>query len=199
MKVSLNWIKKYIDLPKDVTPSKIAYDLTLRTVEVEGLENTKDKFHDIVVGKILEVKDHPNADSLKICITDIGEDMPVQIVCGGENLYKDELVVVSKPGAEVYWHGEDQLVKIKETKMRGEDSYGMICGATEVYLENFFPPKSEREIVDLSGIKCKPGDEIADVVYMDDVHQNMVKGYDQFTKDAIYKYVLQFQTLFPNI
>ena len=169
MKVSLNWIKKYIDLPKDVTPSKIAYDLTLRTVEVEGLENTKDKFHDIVVGKILEVKDHPNADSLKICITDIGEDMPVQIVCGGENLYKDELVVVSKPGAEVYWHGEDQLVKIKETKMRGEDSYGMICGATEVYLENFFPPKDEREIVDLSGIKCKPGDEIADVVYMDDV------------------------------
>ena len=57
--------------------------------------------------------------------------MPVQIVCGGENLYKDELVVVSKPGAEVYWHGEDQLVTIKETKMRGEDSYGMICGATK--------------------------------------------------------------------
>ena len=56
MKVSLNWIKRYIDLPKDVTPSKIAYDLTLRTVEVEGVENTKDKFHDIVVGKILEVK-----------------------------------------------------------------------------------------------------------------------------------------------
>ena len=168
MKVSLNWIRKYIDLPKDVTPSKIAYDLTLRTVEVEGVENTKDKFHDIVVGKILEVKDHPNADNLKICITDIGEDMPVQIVCGGENLYKDELVVVSKPGAEVYWHGEDSLVKIKETKMRGEDSYGMICGATEVYLENFFPPESEREIVDLSGIKCKPGDLIADVVYMDD-------------------------------
>ena len=168
MKVSLNWIRKYIDLPKDVTPSKIAYDLTLRTVEVEGVENTKDKFHDIVVGKILEVKDHPNADSLKICITDIGEDMPVQIVCGGENLYKNELVVVSKPGAEVYWHGEDSLVKIKETKMRGEDSYGMICGATEVYLENFFPPESEREIVDLSGIKCKPGDNIADVVFMDD-------------------------------
>ena len=168
MKLSLNWIKKYIDLPKDLTPSQIAYDLTLRTVEVESVENTKDKFHDIVVGKILEVKDHPNADTLKICITDIGEDNPVQIVCGGENLYKDELVVVSKPGAEVYWHGEDELVKIKETKMRGEDSYGMICGATEVYLDQLFPPTSDREIVDLKGIDCKPGDNIADVVYMDD-------------------------------
>ena len=168
MKVSLNWVKKYIDLPKELTPKQIAYDLTLRTVEVEGVENTKDKFHDIVVGKIKEVKDHPNADSLKICITDIGEEKPVQIVCGGSNLYKDELVVVSKPGAEVYWHGEDELVKIKETKMRGEPSYGMICGAEEVYLENFFPPQDEREIVDLSKIDCKVGDNIADVICMDD-------------------------------
>ena len=168
MKVSLNWVKKYIDLPKKLTPKQIAYDLTLRTVEVEGVENTKDKFHDIVVGKIKEVKDHPNADSLKICITDIGEEKPVQIVCGGSNLYKDELVVVSKPGSEVYWHGEDELVKIKETKMRGESSYGMICGATEVYLDQFFPTDDEREIVDLSGIDCKVGQNIADVIYMDD-------------------------------
>ena len=58
MKVSLNWVKRYIDLPKDLTARQIAYDLTLRTVEVESVENTKDKFHDIVVGKILEVKDH---------------------------------------------------------------------------------------------------------------------------------------------
>ena len=168
MKVSLNWIKKYVDLPKDLTNEQIAYDLTLRTVEVDSVENTKDKFHDIVVGKILEVKDHPNADSLKICITDIGEKEPVQIVCGGSNLYKDELVVVSKPGSEVYWHGEDELVKIKETKMRGEYSYGMICGATEVYLDQFFPPEDEREIVDLSGIDCKVGENIADVIDMDD-------------------------------
>ena len=57
MKVSLNWVKKYVDLPSDVTEKQIAYDLTLRTVEVESVENTKEKFHDIVVGKILEVKE----------------------------------------------------------------------------------------------------------------------------------------------
>jgi len=168
MRVSLNWIKKYVDLPKELTPADIAYDLTLRTVEVDSVENTSEKYHDIVVGKILEIKNHPNADLLKICITDIGEKEPVQIVCGGTNLYEGEMVVVSKPGAEVVWHGEGEPVKIKETKMRGEASYGMICGATEVYLDKFFPPKDDHEIVDLKGIDCYPGQNIAEVICMED-------------------------------
>ena len=169
MKVSLNWVRKYVDLPKEITDKQIAYDLTLRTVEVEGVENTGAKFHDIVVGKILEVKEHPNADSLKICIVNVGEQEPKQIVCGGSNLYEGEYVVVSKPGAEVYWHGEAELVKIKETKMRGESSYGMICGAEEVYLENIFPPKDNHEIVDLTGLNCKTGQNIAELICMNDV------------------------------
>ncbi len=168
MKVSLNLIKKYVDLPKELTSKQIAYDLTLRTVEVESVENTSEKYHDIVVGKILEVRNHPNADLLKICITDIGQKEPVQIVCGGSNLYEGEYVVVSKPGAEVVWHGEGEPVKIKETKMRGEMSFGMICGATEVYLDNFFPPKDEHEIVDLKGIDCYPGQNISEIVCMED-------------------------------
>ena len=73
MKVSLNWVKKYVDLPEEITTKQIAYDLTVKTVEVESVENTKEKYHDIVVGKILEVKPHPNADLLRICIVDIGE------------------------------------------------------------------------------------------------------------------------------
>ena len=86
MKVSLNWVKKYVDLDKDLSTKQIAYDLTLRTVEVEDVEEVKNKYHDIIVGKILEIKPHPNSDKLKICITDIGEEKPVQIVCGGGNL-----------------------------------------------------------------------------------------------------------------
>ena len=117
MRVSLNLIKKYVDLPKDLTDEQIAYDMTLRTVEVEKVEKTALKYHDIVVGKVLEVKQHPNADRLKICVTDIGQNKPVQIVCGGSNLYEGEYVVVSKPGAEVVWHGEGEPVTIKETKM----------------------------------------------------------------------------------
>ena len=169
MKVSLNWIKKYVDIPKDITPKQIAYDVTVRTVEVEDVIDIGAKFHDIVVGKILEVRKHPNADLLRICITDIGEKEPVQIVCGGSNLYEGELVVVSKPGAEVVWHGEGEPVKLKETKVRGELSYGMICGATEVYLDKLFPPKEETEIVDISKVDCKPGDNVADVLGLSDI------------------------------
>ena len=168
MRVSLNLIKKYVDLPKNLTDKQIAYDMTLRTVEVDNVEDVSLKYHDIVVGKILEVKKHPNADRLKICITDIGEDKPVQIVCGGSNLYEGEYVVVSKPGAEVIWHGEGEPVKVKETKMRGETSYGMICAAEEVYLDDFFPADSETEIIDLKGIDCKPGDAIANIIDMND-------------------------------
>lgn len=168
MRVSLNLIKKYVDLPDKLTDEDIARDMTLRTVEVEHVENTALKYHDIVVGKILEVNKHPNADRLKICITDIGEEEPVQIVCGGSNLYAGEYVVVSKPGAEVVWHGEGEPVKVEKTKMRGEVSYGMICASSEVYLSDFFPATDETEIIDLKGIDCKPGDNIADLIFMND-------------------------------
>ena len=169
MKVSLNWVKKYVDLPENITTKQMATDLTLRTVEVEGYENTEEKFHDIIVGKVLEVNEHPNADKLKVCKVDIGEKEPRQIVCGGSNLYPNEMVVVCKPGAEVYWHGEAELMKIKDSKVRGVDSYGMICGAEEVYLENIFPAKEEAEIVDLAGIDCYPGQSITEIIDMKDV------------------------------
>ena len=169
MKVSLNWVKKYVDLPENITTKQIATDLTLRTVEVEGYENTEEKFHDIIVGKILEVNEHPNADKLRVCKVDIGDGEPKQIVCGGSNLYTNEMVVVCKPGAEVYWHGESELMKIKDSKVRGVDSYGMICGAEEVYLENIFPAKDEDEIVDLAGIDCYPGQSITEIIDMKDV------------------------------
>ena len=120
MKVSLNWVKKYIDIPAELTNSQIAYDLTMRTVEVEDVVDTAEK------------------------------------------------VVVSKPGAEVYWHGESELMKIKETKMRGVASYGMICGAEEVYLEDLYPADDPTVIVDLGDIDATPGQNIADVIGMND-------------------------------
>ena len=73
MKVSLNWVKKYVDIPEEIAPKQIAYDVTVRTVEVEDVIDTKEKYHDIVVGQIKEVKKHPNADLLRICMVDIGE------------------------------------------------------------------------------------------------------------------------------
>ncbi len=171
MNISLNLVKKFVDLPSDLTPEQISYDLTMRTVEVEEVTNTADKFHDIVVGEIKEVKAHPNADSLRICMVDCGVGELKQIVCGGSNLTAGHKVCVSKPGAVVYWHGEGDPVEIKESKLRGEPSYGMICGATEVFLADYFPSEDDHEIVDFTqyGVECEVGQNVADVVGASDI------------------------------
>ena len=171
MNISLNFVKRFVDLPADLSPAQIAYDLTMRTVEVEEVTSTADKFHDIVVGEIKEVKAHPNADALRICMVDCGVGELKQIVCGGSNLTAGHKVCVSKPGAVVYWHGEGEPVVIKESKLRGETSYGMICGATEVFLADVYPPKDEHEIVDFTelGVDCQVGQCVAEVAGLDDI------------------------------
>ena len=110
MKVSLNWIKEYVDLP-ELTASKLAYDLTMRTVEVEGVTNPKDSFDKIVAGRIESVSPHPNADKLRVCMLDVGEESLSQIVCGGSNLYENQYVAVALPGSHVVWHGEGEPLK----------------------------------------------------------------------------------------
>ena len=171
MYISMKFINRCVSLPEDLTYDQIAYDLTMRTVEVEDVIRAADKFHDIVVGEIKEIKAHPNADALKICITDVGEGELKQIVCGGSNLTEGHKVCVSKPGAEVVWHGEGEPVLIKESKLRGEKSYGMICSPLEVYLGDIIVPKDEREIVDFTelGIECEVGQSVAEVMGLDDV------------------------------
>ena len=132
MKLSLNWIRDYIDLPKDLDISQLAYDLTMRTVEVEGVEATHELLDGIVVGRIISVDKHPNADLLRVVLTDVGQEEALTIVCGGSNLEPGQLVAVAVPGAMVRWHGEGEPVEIKPAKLRGIKSYGMICSASEL-------------------------------------------------------------------
>ena len=119
MKLSFNWIKKYVDLPKDLTMEKLSYDLTMCTVEVEGAESLAEKFSGLVIGRILTVEPHPNADKLRICTVDVGDMAPSTIVCGGVNLAPNQLTVVAVPGSMVRWHGEGEPVEIKPAKLRG--------------------------------------------------------------------------------
>lgn len=169
MKISLNWLKDYIDLPKNLTAKQLAEDLTMSTVEVESIINQAEQFNKMVVGKVAELKKHPNADKLQIAMTSIGEKEPVQIVCGGINLKKGMIVAVSLPGSKVRWHGEGDLVEMKQAKVRGEKSFGMICSSNEIGLENMFPCSGE-EITDLSGIKgIKIGQPLAQALGLDDV------------------------------
>lgn len=170
MLVSLNWIREYVDLPEDLSMEKLSYDLTMRTVEVEGTWDPAEGLEGIVAGRILEVRPHPQADRLRLVLTDVGLAEPVQIVCGGSNLSPDQIVVVALPGSQVRWHGQGEPVAIKRSQLRGEDSYGMICGASEVgRLEELLPARAETEIMDLSAFPCKPGQPIAEVLGLSDI------------------------------
>ena len=169
MKLSLSWIKDYVQIPDDMDLKKLAYDLTMSTVEVEDVEYLARRFDDILVGVIEKIEPHPNADKLRVCKVDIGGGEMKDIVCGGINLKEGMRVAVSCPGAVVRWHGEGEPVVIKNSKLRGVESYGMICASDEIGLGELFPASQEAEILDLSAFEVPAGTSLADALDMNDV------------------------------
>ena len=168
MKVSLNWIRDYVQLPADADLKQLAYDLTMSTVEVEDTIELAKQFDHMVVGVINTIEQHPNADKLRVCMTDIGGRVE-SIVCGGSNLREGMKVAVALPGSVCRWHGEGEPVEIKKSKLRGVDSYGMICGAVEIGLADLFPTKEEAHILDLSDFDAPAGTPLADALDLNDI------------------------------
>jgi len=169
MKLSLSWIKDFVNLPEDTDLKKLAYDLTMDTVEVEDVEFMARRFDNMVVGIIEAVEPHPNADKLRVCKVNIGAEGVKDIVCGGINLEVGMRVAVSCPGAVVRWHGEGEPVVIKNSKLRGVPSFGMICASDEIGLGDLFPASQEAEILDLSQFEVPAGTPIAEALDLDDV------------------------------
>lgn len=149
MQISYNWLKDFVKLPDSTSAEEVAEKLKMSTVEVEGIRKIGAELEGVVVGKILKIEAHPNADKLKVCEVDL-KDEKATIVCGGSNLTEGMLVAVAKIGAKVKWHGEGELVTLEKVAIRGVESSGMICGADEIGLLDFFPKSGEKEIVDLS-------------------------------------------------
>lgn len=127
MKVSLSWLREFTALPP--TTAELVDLLTLAGVEVEGVEQRGADFPKVVVAQILESLQHPNADRLSVCKVDAGTGEPVQIVCGAKNYRVGDKVPLALPGAVL--PGD---FKIKVGKLRGVDSYGMMCSAKELGL-----------------------------------------------------------------
>ena len=169
MKLSLSWIKDFVNIPEDMDLKQLAYDLTMSTVEVEDVEDLARRFDNMVVGVIEKIEAHPNADKLRVCKVDIGDGEIKDIVCGGINLEEGMRVAVSCPGAVVRWHGEGEPVVIKNSKLRGVESYGMICASDEIGLGDLFPAEREAEILDLSAFDVPAGTPLADALDMNDV------------------------------
>ena len=136
MNISLNWLKKYIDLEMD--PDKISEILTTIGLEVEGMdevESIKGGLKGVVVGHVLECGKHPNADKLSLTKVNIGKEENIQIVCGAPNVAAGQKVLVATVGTTLY-DGEGEPWKIKKGKIRGEESHGMICAEDELGLGN---------------------------------------------------------------
>jgi phenylalanyl-tRNA synthetase beta chain len=164
MFISLNWLKDYVDIPKKYTPKELADLLTIKTAEVEGVNNLQENLENCVIGKILKIEKHPNADKLKLCEVDIGTEKK-HVVCGGNNLKEGMTIAFAKLGAFVKWHGEGDLIKLEKAVIRGETSEGMICAGEEIGIEKA-PPGG---ITDLNHIKAKPGTPLAKALNKDDI------------------------------
>ncbi|MEO9257471.1 MAG: phenylalanine--tRNA ligase subunit beta, partial [Crocinitomicaceae bacterium] len=136
MKISLNWLKEYIKT--ELEAEKIASILTDTGLEVDNLEKleaVKGGLQSVVIGKVLSCEPHPDADRLKITTVDVGESEMLQIVCGAANVAKEQKVIVAKIGATLHPVSGESF-KIKQSKIRGVESCGMLCAEDELGLGN---------------------------------------------------------------
>ncbi|MBR5240362.1 MAG: phenylalanine--tRNA ligase subunit beta, partial [Muribaculaceae bacterium] len=131
MNISYNWLKEFIELPLD--PQQTADALTsigLETGGVEEVQSIKGGLKGIVTGKVLTCVEHPNSDHLHITTVDLGTGEPVQIVCGAPNVDAGQYVIVATVGTVLY--DGDESFTIKRSKIRGVESFGMICAEDEI-------------------------------------------------------------------
>lgn len=131
MNISYNWLKEYIDF--NLSPDELAAALTslgLETGTVEKVESIKGGLNGLVVGEVLTCVDHPDSDHLHITTVNLGDGVPVQIVCGAPNVAAGQHVIVATVGTKLY-DGDKEIV-IKKSKIRGAESFGMICAEDEI-------------------------------------------------------------------
>ncbi|MBO6881337.1 phenylalanine--tRNA ligase subunit beta [Winogradskyella sp.] len=134
MKISYNWLKQFIKINWDAEKTgELLTDLGLEIEGIERYESVKGGLEGIVVGEVLTCEQHPNADRLKITTVNIGDDAPLQIVCGAPNVAAGQKVPVATIGTTLYT-AEGEAWKIKKGKIRGEESHGMICAEDELGL-----------------------------------------------------------------
>lgn len=145
MKVTYNWLKELTDI--NVPAEELASKLTSAGMEVEEIIYQNEHLHDVVIGKILKIEKHPQADRLVVCQVDIGKEI-VQIITAATNVFEGAVVPVSLPGADLV-----NGVKIQKAKMRGVESCGMFCSGQELGIdENYF------EGAGVDGILILPND-----------------------------------------
>ena len=145
MNTSLSWIKQYVpDL--NVSAKEYADAMTLSGTKVECFEELDSDLKDIVVGQVISVENHPDSDHLHICMVDVGGEAPLQIVCGAPNVAAGQKVPVVLVGGRVAGSRDGEKtaggIEIKAGKLRGVESFGMICSIEELGSSREFYPEA---------------------------------------------------------
>src|SRR5699024_5932415 len=162
MKVSTKWLNDYVKVD-DLAVEELAEKIERTAVEVDETYRLEEGLKKIVVGKTLEVVKHPDSDHLNICQVDVGEDEPIQIICGAPNIAANQKVIVALSGARIAGN-----VKIKRGKMRGQVSNGMICSLQEIGFSESVVPKEYADGIYVLPTDAIPGQSIFPYLGMDE-------------------------------
>lgn len=165
MFVSYKWLKEYVDIT--VTPQELADKMSVTGIEIEGVTSLGEGLKKIVVGKTLDVIDHPDSDHLHICQVEVGEahaeNGVLQIVCGASNVAAGQKVIVALPGARI-----KDNIKIKKGKIRGQESHGMICSLEELGFSSSVVPKEYSDGIFVLPEDAPVGEDVLTYLSMDD-------------------------------
>lgn len=163
MRVSLEWLKDYVDI-SGLSPEEIASSLTNSGLEVEAIETIGPKFNGVVVGKVLALEPHPNADKLRLVTVNLGASQ-TKVVCGAPNVREGILIAFAQEGATVLSRKDNTLFKLGRAKIRGVESAGMVCSLDELGLETQYE-KAEDGIWPLDGVatEAQLGQDLKDVL-----------------------------------
>ncbi|HDB2033945.1 TPA: phenylalanine--tRNA ligase subunit beta [Staphylococcus aureus] len=161
MLISNEWLKEYVTIDDSV--SNLAERITRTGIEVDDLIDYTKDIKNLVVGFVKSKEKHPDADKLNVCQVDIGEDEPVQIVCGAPNVDAGQYVIVAKVGGRL-----PGGIKIKRAKLRGERSEGMICSLQEIGISTNYIPKSFESGIYVFSEAQVPGTDALQALYLDD-------------------------------
>ena len=165
MKASIEWLKEYSDI--DVDTIKLGDILTMSGSKVEEIDCLGNDIKNVVVGKILEIKKHPNADKLVVTKVDVGNET-LQIVTGAKNINEGDIVPIAKDGSEL-----PNGVKIKKGNLRGIESCGMMCSIGELNLTlDDYPNQIENGIMILD--KSFEKDLGKDIVEVLDLKEDII-------------------------
>ncbi|HDD0025531.1 TPA: phenylalanine--tRNA ligase subunit beta [Staphylococcus aureus] len=161
MLISNEWLKEYVTIDDSV--SNLAERITRTGIEGDDLIDYTKDIKNLVVGFVKSKEKHPDADKLNVCQVDIGEDEPVQIVCGAPNVDAGQYVIVAKVGGRL-----PGGIKIKRAKLRGERSEGMICSLQEIGISSNYIPKSFESGIFVFSESQVPGTDALQALYLDD-------------------------------